>query len=120
MIIFNERTGTPFTFLEYPTDIVLLVLLWRLRYTLRLRDLAEMVLERGMTFTSEALREWDQRFPPLVTKQWQRKRPGQVSPPPYPSENPVIFLPPGKISRDAMRIVFQWSASGWIASGSVG
>jgi transposase-like protein len=23
--IFNERTGTPFNFLEYPTDIVLLV-----------------------------------------------------------------------------------------------
>jgi transposase-like protein len=25
---FNERTGTPFNFLEYPTDIVLLVVLW--------------------------------------------------------------------------------------------
>ena len=24
---FNERTGTPFNFLEYPTDIVLLVVL---------------------------------------------------------------------------------------------
>jgi len=32
--IFNERTGTPFNFLEYPTDIVLLVVLWRLRYKL--------------------------------------------------------------------------------------
>ena len=40
--IFNERTGTPFNFLEYPTDIVLLVVLWRLRYKLSLRDLAEM------------------------------------------------------------------------------
>ena len=26
---FNERTGTPFNYLEYPTDIVLLVVLWR-------------------------------------------------------------------------------------------
>jgi putative transposase len=43
---FNERTGTPFNFLEYPTDIVLLVVLWRLRYKLSLRDLAEMFLER--------------------------------------------------------------------------
>ena len=41
---FNERTGTPFNFLEYPTDIVLLVVLWRLRYKLSLRDLAEMFL----------------------------------------------------------------------------
>lgn len=31
---FNERTGTPFNFLEYPTDVVLLVVLWRLRYKL--------------------------------------------------------------------------------------
>jgi transposase-like protein len=38
---FNGRTGTPFNFLEYPTEVVLLVILWRLRYKLSLRDLAE-------------------------------------------------------------------------------
>jgi putative transposase len=43
---FNERTSTPFNYLEYPSDIVLLVVLWRLRYKLSLRDLAEMFLER--------------------------------------------------------------------------
>src|ERR1051326_8507917 len=47
---FNERTGTPFNFLEYPTDIILLVVLWRLRYKLSLRDLAEMFLDRGWEF----------------------------------------------------------------------
>ncbi len=50
----NERTGTPFNHLQYPTDVVLLVVLWRLRYTLRLRDLAEMFLPRGGVFTHEA------------------------------------------------------------------
>jgi putative transposase len=39
---FNERTGTAFNFLEYPTDIVMLVVIYRLRYKLSLRDLAEM------------------------------------------------------------------------------
>ncbi len=34
---FNERTGTPYNWLQYPTDIVLLVVLWRLRYKLSLR-----------------------------------------------------------------------------------
>ncbi len=43
---FNERSGTPFTYLEFPTDIVLLAVVWRLRYKLSLRDLAEMFLER--------------------------------------------------------------------------
>jgi transposase-like protein len=31
--VFNERTGTPFNDLQHPTDIVLLAVLWRLRYT---------------------------------------------------------------------------------------
>jgi len=48
---FNERTDSPFNFLEYPTDVVLLVVLWRLHYKLSLRDLAEMFLERGFVFT---------------------------------------------------------------------
>ena len=43
----NERTGTPFKHLEYPTASVLLVVFWQLRYKLSLRDLAEMFLERG-------------------------------------------------------------------------
>jgi putative transposase len=41
---FHKRTGTPFNFLEYPTDIVLLVVLWRLRYTLSLRESSRDVL----------------------------------------------------------------------------
>ncbi len=49
--------GTPFHFLAYPTDVVFLAVLWRLRYKLSLRDLAEMFLERGWEFTHEAVRE---------------------------------------------------------------
>jgi hypothetical protein len=36
---FNERTGTPFNFLEMPTDIVFQVVLFRLLFKLSLRDL---------------------------------------------------------------------------------
>ena len=75
---FNERTGTPFNFLEYPTDVVLLVVLWRLRYKLSLRDLAEMFLERGIVFTYEAVRDWEARFAPLVADQLRAKRRGQA------------------------------------------
>ena len=44
---FNERTGTPFNHLQVPTDVVLLAVLWRLRYKLSFRDVAEMLLQRG-------------------------------------------------------------------------
>ena len=40
---FNERTGTPFNFLEFPTDIVFQVVLFRFRYKLSFRNIAESV-----------------------------------------------------------------------------
>ncbi|GHO63587.1 IS6 family transposase [Ktedonobacter sp. SOSP1-52] len=76
--LFNERTGTPFNFLEYPTDVVLLVVLWRLRYKLSLRDLAEMFLARGFIFTHEAVRDWEARFAPLIAEQLRIKRHGKA------------------------------------------
>ena len=70
---FNERTATPFNYLTFPSDIVLQVVLWRLRYKLSFRDLAEMFLERGFVFTHEALREWEARFTPLLAAQLRAK-----------------------------------------------
>jgi putative transposase len=74
---FHERTGAPFNFLEYPTDIVLLVVFWRLRYKLSLRDLAEKFLERGFEFTHEAVRDWEAHFALLLADQLRAKRRGQ-------------------------------------------
>src|ERR687894_1799352 len=71
---FNERTGTPFNYLEFPTDIVLLVVLWRVRYKLSLRDLAEMFLERGFEFTHEAVREWEARLAPRLSETLRKHR----------------------------------------------
>ncbi len=56
---FNERTGTTFNYLEFPTDIVLLAVVWQLRYKLSLHNVAEMFLERGFSFTHEAIRGWE-------------------------------------------------------------
>ena len=76
--VFNERTGTPYNHLQYPTDLVLLVVLWRLRYKLSLRDLAEMFLVRGFVFSHEAVRDWEGRFAPLLTGRLRAKRRGQA------------------------------------------
>jgi len=53
---------------------VLLVVLWRLRYKLRLRDLTEMFLDRGFVFSHEAVREWEARFAPLLADRLRAKR----------------------------------------------
>ena len=73
----NERTGTAYNHLQYPTDLVLLVVLWRLRYKLSLRGRAELFLERGFVFTHETVREWETRFAPLLTDRLRAKRRGQ-------------------------------------------
>ncbi|MGK2966517.1 MAG: IS6 family transposase [Tepidiformaceae bacterium] len=75
---FNERTGTVFNDLQHPTDIVLQAVLWRLRYKLSLRDVAEMLLVRGYEVTHEAVREWEARFAPLVAERLRSRRRGQV------------------------------------------
>jgi transposase-like protein len=73
---FNERTGTPFNSLEVPTDVVFLVVLWRLRSKLSLRDVAEMFLERGFVFTHERVRDWEARFAPLMADQLRTRTTG--------------------------------------------
>src|SRR3954466_3089816 len=54
---FNERTGTPFNFLEMPTDIVFQVVLFRLLLKLSLRDLMQLFLIRGYELSYETVRE---------------------------------------------------------------
>lgn len=76
--IFHERTGTPFNSLEFPTDVVLLVVLWRLRSKLSLRDVAELFLARGFVFPHETVRDWEERFAPLIADHLRKKRCGQA------------------------------------------
>ncbi len=73
---FNERTGTPFNELQFPTDIVLLAVLWRLRYKLGLRDVAELLLQRGYDVSYETVRAWEFRFAPLISAELRTRRRG--------------------------------------------
>jgi putative transposase len=75
---FNEGTGTPFNFLEMPTDIVFQVVLFRLLFKLSLRDLVQMFLIRGYELSHETVRDWEARFAPLLTDQIRRRRKNKV------------------------------------------
>ena len=83
---FHERTGTGFNHLQYPTDVVCLVVLWRVRYKFSLRDLPEMVLERGMVFTHEAVREWKAQLAPRLSEMVRKHRRGRIGPSWYTDE----------------------------------
>jgi transposase-like protein len=75
---FNERTGTPFHHLEFPTDIIFQVLFCRFRYKLSLRNLAELFLLRGFEFTQEAVREWAAHFARLFAERLRQRRQGKM------------------------------------------
>jgi putative transposase len=75
---FNERSADVLNKAQYPSDVIALVVLWRLRYKLSLRDLAEMFLTRGFIFTYEAVREWEAKLTPALAENLRRKRKGRV------------------------------------------
>jgi len=75
---FNERTGTVLNRAQYPSDVIALVVLWRLRYKLALRDLPEMFAVRGMVFSYEAVREWEAKLTPALAEELRRRRRGKV------------------------------------------
>ena len=62
---------------QYPSGVVALVMLWRLRYKLSLRDLAEMFLIRGIVFSYEAVREWEAKLAPALAEELRQRRRGK-------------------------------------------
>src|SRR6202049_1495380 len=75
---FNERSAGVLNRTQYPSDVIALVVLWRLCYKLALRDLPEMFLIRGIVFSHEAVRDWEAKLSPALAEGLRRRRPGRV------------------------------------------
>src|ERR1700709_457758 len=75
---FNERSGGVLNRTQYPRDVIALVVLWRLRYKLALRDLPEMVLIRVIVFSQEAVRDWETKLTPALAENLRRRRRGKA------------------------------------------
>src|ERR671932_660336 len=75
---FNERSGGALNRAQFPSDVIALVVLWRLRYALSLRDLSEMFLLRGLVFSHEAVRDWEAKLTPALAEDLRRCRRGKV------------------------------------------
>src|SRR5919205_135431 len=74
---FNERSGGALNRAQFPSDVIALVVLWRLRYTLSLRDLSEMFLIRGIVFSYEAVRDWEAKLAPVLADELRQRRSGR-------------------------------------------
>jgi putative transposase len=74
---------------QYPSDVIALVVFWRLRYKLSLRDLSEMFLIRGIVFSHEAVRDWETKLTPSLAEELRRRRRHHIGPSWYVDETSI-------------------------------
>nr|WP_193727832.1 IS6 family transposase [Paraburkholderia franconis] len=57
---------------HFDREVIVLCVRWYLRYKLSLRDLVEMMAERGLSLAHTTIMRWVQRFTPEFVKRWNR------------------------------------------------
>ncbi|CAB3771774.1 IS6 family transposase [Paraburkholderia humisilvae] len=57
---------------HFDREIIILCVRWYLRYKLSLRDLVEMMAERGLSLAHTTIMRWVQRYTPEFVKRWNR------------------------------------------------
>ncbi len=60
---------------HYPVDIIVQCVRWYLAYALSLRNLAEMMAERGIAVDHPPISCWVHRLVPLMIKCYRRSKP---------------------------------------------
>jgi len=57
---------------HFDREVIILCVRWYLRFKLSLRDLVEMVAERGLSMAHTTIMRWVQRYAPEFEKRWHR------------------------------------------------
>jgi hypothetical protein len=57
---------------HFDREIIILCVRWYLRYKLSLRDLVEMMAERGLSLAHTTILRWVRRYTPKFVKRWNR------------------------------------------------
>src|SRR6266853_1445260 len=61
---------------HFDREVIILCVRWYLRFKLSLRDLVEMMAERGLSMAHTTIMRWVQRYAPEFEKRWRRFAPG--------------------------------------------
>ena len=75
---FNERSGTVLNRTQYPSDVVALVVLWRLRCKLSPRDLPKMFALCGIVFSHQTVHDWEAKLTPALADDLRRRPKGKA------------------------------------------
>ncbi len=76
----TPRTGLPggianvLKRLHHPVDVILLCVRWYVAYSLSLRDLEEMMAERGIEVNHSTVHRWAIKLLPVLEKAFRRRQ----------------------------------------------
>ncbi len=76
---FNERTGTPFNFIEYPTEVVMIALHYYFRFKVSLDDVVELMAMRRFHLSHQTVHNWVHWFGPNLGLKLRQRRYKQVN-----------------------------------------
>ncbi|HEY4370195.1 MAG TPA: hypothetical protein VGN07_23390 [Steroidobacteraceae bacterium] len=63
-----------FRYCRHEDSVIVLAVRWYISYRLNLRDLVEMLAERGLDISPSTIWRWVQRFVPEFERRWDRLR----------------------------------------------
>ena len=73
---FNERSAGVLNRTCLPSDVIAMVVFFRLRYRLTLRDLSDILALRGIEVSHEAVRDWETKLLPVMGDALRKRRQG--------------------------------------------
>ena len=57
---------------HFDREVIVVCVRWYLRFKLSLRDLVELMAERGLSLAHTTIMRWVQRYVPEFVKRWSR------------------------------------------------
>ena len=67
-----ESIGELFEGRHFDREVIIVCVRWYLRFKLSLRDLVEMMAERGLPLAHTTIMRWVQRYAPEFVKRWNQ------------------------------------------------
>ena len=68
------KKHNPFRYFKTSPEIIRLAVMMYVRFTLSLRNVEDLLHERGIDFSHETVRYWWNRFGPIFAKEIRKKR----------------------------------------------
>ena len=74
----KKKSGDPFRWFDSSPEVIRLVVMMYVRYPLSLRNVEDLLFERGIDICHETVRSWWNRFGPMFAGEIRRKRVGHM------------------------------------------